>query len=404
MFLIVNVGSTSIKTRLFDHDLQSLALLNAEYGVSAGLVIRGHDVNGGSRDRQMPAVRDAEGAVSVVLSEWQEIIAEHSLTLSGIGHRIVHGGNRFDAIAPISKQMLSSIINLDAYAPLHNPLNRLGVATSGGIFPDIPQYAVFDTAFHRRIPEYAGRYAIPSKLSGKVDFYRYGFHGISCRHSLSAAAELLNREPTALNLIVLHLGGGASATAIKAGVSVDTSMGFSPTEGLIMAGRSGDLDPMIPVTLQREGWSLEQLDHLLNHDSGLRGICGESDMRSILERAELGDETAALAIDMYCYRIKKYIGAYCAVLGQVFAVIFTGGIGEHAFVIREKVMQGLDQLGFLIDPAANRREAGHNRDISLAASRSRILVIRAEEEREIARQMIEFRGTAPGNMTKGVLF
>jgi acetate kinase len=169
-------------------------------------------------------------------------------------------------------------------------------------------------------------------------------------------------------------------------------MGFSPTEGLIMAGRCGDLDPMIPVTLQREGWSAEQLDRLLNHQSGLQGICGVSDMRSILAQAEQGDEAAVLAIDMYCYRIKKYIGAYCAVLGEVSALIFTGGIGEHAPVIREKAVQGLDNLGFSIDPAANRAQAEHNRDIGASDSRSRILVIRAEEEREIARQILELSG------------
>lgn len=390
MFLIVNVGSTSIKTRLFDNDLQSLAIMAAEYGANTGLVIQGQDLNGGVRNLQIPGVCHAEAALTVLLAEWRQMIAEQPLPLSAIGHRIVHGGSRFEAITLICREILTGIAKLDAYAPLHNPLNRLGVEMSGTIFPDVPQYAVFDTAFHRRIPEYAGRYAILSKLSDKVDFYRYGFHGISCRHSLSATAKLLDRDSASLNLIVLHLGGGASATAINGGFSVDTSMGFSPTEGLIMSGRSGDLDPMIPVALLKEGWSPEQLDYMLNHESGLRGICGVSDMRSILAQASQGDDAAALAIDMFCYRIKKYIGAYCAVLGEVSAIIFTGGIGEHAPLIREKVMRGLDQLGFLIDPVANLQEAGYNRDLSIPDSRSRILVIRAEEEREIARQILEF--------------
>ncbi|MGZ8186081.1 MAG: acetate/propionate family kinase, partial [Methylobacter sp.] len=221
-------------------------------------------------------------------------------------------------------------------------------------------------------------------------FYRYGFHGISCQHSLSAAADLLDRDQATLNLIVLHLGGGASITAIRGGVSVDTSMGFSPVEGLIMSGRCGDLDPMIPLTLQRQGMSLDQLDYLLNHQSGLTGICGKTDMRDILKKAGQGEPTALLALDMYCYRIKKYIGAYCAILGEVSALVFTGGIGEHAPAIRHKILQGLDKLGFSLDLKANQRQTEQIPDISDQNSHSRILVISSEEEREIARQIAVF--------------
>lgn len=392
MLLIINVGSTTIKSRLFDKDLQALAVLNVDYGNKGGMVVQGKDAQGHAINRRFPSVGYVDAALTVFLTEWRDMIAEGNLPLVAIGHRIVHGGGKFETITPINNEILLDIAKFDAYAPLHNPLNRLGVELAGTVFPDVPQYAVFDTAFHRRIPDYAGRYAIPSQLSGNVEFYRYGFHGISCQHSLSAAAGLLDQESAALNLIVLHLGGGASITAINEGVGVDTSMGFSPTQGLIMSGRSGDLDPMIPVTLQREGWSAEQLDHMLNHESGLQGICGVSDMRAILALAEQGDAAAGLAIDMYCYRAKKYIGAYCAVLGEVSALIFTGGVGEHAPVIRERIVSGLSPLGFSIDADVNRHQAEHHRDIGGHDSRSRILVIRAEEEREIARQILEFSG------------
>lgn len=386
--LIINVGSTSVKTCLFDADLQTKAVINAAYGSDAGLVIEGTTIQGNAVSRHDNSTHDINAALTVVLEIWRQTIAENNVLLSAIGHRIVHGGSGFKTITALSQDVLNRIAELDNYAPLHNPLNRLGVIMAGKTFSDVAQYAVFDTAFHRSIPEYAGRYAIPENLSVKVDFYRYGFHGISCQHSVRTASELLGVEPSGLNLIILHLGGGASISAVRAGVSIDTSMGFSPTEGLIMATRCGDLDPMIAITLQREGRSIEQLDQLLSYKSGLLGICGDADMRVILQKAELGDTAAKLAIDMFCYRVRKYIGAYCAVLDDVDALIFTGGIGEHAPLIRHKILQGLNKLGLMIDPEANQRQADINNDISHQDSDSRILVIHAEEEREIARLVL----------------
>lgn len=389
-YLIINVGCTSIKTRLFDEGLKAIALLNADYGCAAGLDVDGMDKPGQAFRQYHAGVHDAETALGIVLRTWQQWLARDGLKVSAIGHRIVHGGDYFSAITPIDQHVLKQIAQLDSYAPLHNPLNRLGVLMAGQAFPALPQFAVFDTAFHRQIPGYAGRYAIPEHLSEPINFYRYGFHGISCQHSLTTAAQLLACAPTSLNLIILHLGGGASATAVRAGISVDTSMGFSPTEGLIMATRCGDLDPMIAITLQRQGLTVEQVDKLLNQQSGLLGICEDADMRSILQKAEHGDVKAHLAIGMFCYRIKKYIGAYCAVLDNVSALIFTGGIGENAPLIRQKIVQDLGHLGFAIDRNANQLTCQHHLDISAENSRSRILVIHAEEEREIARQMNYF--------------
>lgn len=387
-YLIINVGSTTVKSRLFDRALRLKATLNADYGSTAGLQISGQNAQGKCFNENYTEGYDAEATLRVLLKRWQQIVADNSWELSAIGHRIVHGGAEFAELTAVNTEVLKRIAGLDGYAPLHNPLNRLGVSMAGKAFPAVEQFAAFDTAFHRNIPAYAGRYAIPEKLSAKVNFYRYGFHGISCRHSVSATAELLDRAPENLNLIVLHLGGGSSATAIRNGISVDTSMGFSPTEGLIMASRCGDLDSMIPVTLQQEGMSWRQVDDLINHRSGLFGICGETDMRVILQKIDQQDAGAILALDMFCYRIKKYIGAYCAALGNVSALIFTGGIGEHAPSVREKILEGLAQLGFSLEPDANFAQSRNNRDISAPQSRARILVIPAEEELEIARQIV----------------
>ncbi|MEN9596827.1 MAG: hypothetical protein RL236_1261 [Pseudomonadota bacterium] len=363
--LIINVGSTSVKTQLFHDDLTIRASLNAGYSVTSGLSVEGINIRGEKFSHYDKNIYDAKNTLIFLYHQWQKWLSENDLNVSAIGHRVVHGGANFKKITLITPDVLAQIAKLDNYAPLHNPLNRLGIEMASTLFSKVVQFAVFDTAFHRNIPDYAGRYAIPENLSTNVDFYRYGFHGISCEHSVNAAAKLLHKSSTNLNLIILHLGGGASATVVKNGISVDTSMGFSPTEGLIMASRSGDIDPMIALTLQREGKTLDDINQLLNKQSGLNGVCGETDMRVILQRAEQGDEPCLLALNLFCYRIKKYIGAYFSVLnGNVDALIFTGGIGENAPAIRQQILENLDGLKLPV-----------------------VLVIHAEEEREIALQI-----------------
>lgn len=388
MFLIVNAGSTSIKTRLLDRDLQTLAFLDAEYHADSGLTANFRDLRGHEATERMPELCRTQEILTWIYECWQKMLAGADRRLSACGHRIVHGGSEYAAITRVDRPMLDRIGSLDAYAPVHNPLNRLGVELAFSFFPDVPQYAVFDTAFHRGMPEHVRRYAIPGQLAAGLEFYRYGFHGISCQHSLTAAAKLLDLEAESLNLIVLHLGGGASATAIRFGKSVDTSMGFSPTDGLIMAERCGDLDPMIPVTLMKQGWSPERLDRCFNHDSGLRALCGSSDMRAILAGAQQGDKASDLALNAYCYRIKKYVGAYAAILGEVSAVVFTGGIGEHAAMVRERIMAGLDRFGMVLDAATNLQNVNIDRNVGATDSPTAILVVHAEEEREIARQIL----------------
>lgn len=389
MLLIINVGSATIKTRLFDSNLREIARLNADYGGSGGVQIKGRDSRGKIIEQCIAETGTARQALSAMFAEWRKQLAEYQMPLTAIGHRIVHGGSDFASATLMSPAVSERLAGLDAYAPLHNPLNRLGVSIAESAFPLIPQYAVFDTAFHRQMPDYATHYPVPPALSRNVDFYRYGFHGISCRHSLARAADLLAKDRARINCIILHLGGGSSATAVRDGVSVDTSMGFSPAEGLMMATRSGDIDPMILLTLLREGWSADRLDRLLNRESGLLGVCGTSDMREALQQVANGDEQARLAVEIYCYRIRKTIGAFCAVLGEVDALIFTGGIGEHAPLIRQQVMEGLGQLGFMIDVEANSQRSEQDRDIGSLTGKSRILVIHAEEEREIAAQILD---------------
>jgi acetate kinase len=368
--LIVNVGSTSVKSQLFDDTLCVKATLNADYGATNGLSIEGQNLQGETFSHHDKNIHDAKNTLAFLYAQWQKWLTENDLTLLAIGHRVVHGGENFKKVTHLTQDVLAQIQKLDNYAPLHNPLNRLGIEMAGELFLNVAQFAVFDTAFHRQIPNYAGRYAIPENLSANVAFYRYGFHGISCQHSVNATAKLLTKSPENLNLIILHLGGGASATAVRNGISVDTSMGFSPTEGLVMASRSGDIDPMIAITLQREGKTIDDINQLLNKQSGLKGVCNETDMRTILQRAENGDELCELALDLFCYRIKKYIGAYFAVLnGKVDALIFTGGIGENASAIRERILSGMDGLNF-----------------------GEILVIHAQEELEIAAQIQAFEG------------
>jgi len=397
--LVINVGSTSVKTALFTGNLELKAALNASQN-STEWAIDGQGLDGCTVSASQPLSSPVATMVEGLLHNWRCLLDSAEITLTAIGHRVVHGGSDFQALTLITPSFLECLRKLDAYAPLHNPANRLGISLAGEIFPATTQFAVFDTAFHRTIPELASRYAIPPQLCATVDFHRFGFHGISCQHSLTRAASLLDCAEQALNLIILHLGGGASITALSAGKSIDTSMGFSPLEGLIMASRSGDLDSAIVLTLMLQGWSAKQLDDLLNHQSGLLGLCGETDMRTIISQANAGDGSAKLAIDMFCYRIKKYIGAYYAVLGKPHALIFTGGIGEHAPLIRANIIDGLQPLGFCLDAHAN-QTCQNNNDISQPTGDIRILVIHAEEEREIARQINNFQAATLTKQARG---
>jgi len=314
-----------------------------------------------------------------------------------VGHRVVHGGEKFSQPAIIDDAALKTIEELIPLAPLHNPANVTGIKVMRELLPAVPQVAVFDTAFHQTMPARAFHYALPAEFYRSYDVRRYGFHGTSHQYVSGEAARHLGRPLETLNLITLHLGNGASATAIERGKSIDTSMGLTPLEGLVMGTRCGDLDPAVHFYLARKtGKPFEEIEGILNKESGLKGICGLNDMREIQERSQGGDAQAELALEMFCYRVKKYIGAYYAALGSVDAVIFTGGIGENSAMVRTKACEGLSALGIIMDERRNSADAGGLREIQAKEGGIRILVIPTNEEHEIARQTVEVLGRVKG--------
>jgi acetate kinase len=303
---------------------------------------------------------------------------------------VVHGGEKFREPAVIDEATLEAIETLTDLAPLHNPANVTGIRVMRDLLPHVPQVAVFDTAFHQTMPQRAFHYAIPAEFYHAYSVRRFGFHGTSHRYVAREAARHLNIPLEQLNLITLHLGNGASAAAIEGGKCIDTSMGLTPLEGLVMGTRCGDLDPAVPFYLQRKtGKPFGEIENILNRESGLKGICGRNDMREIQRCAAGGDAQAELALDMFCYRVRKYIGAYYAALGSLDAVIFTGGIGENSAPVRARSCEGLATLGISLDEGRNTAAAGGITSIHTEQSRVRVLVIPTDEEHEIAQQTVE---------------
>ncbi|MEW5754807.1 MAG: acetate kinase [Pseudomonadota bacterium] len=367
--LVINAGSSSIKYQLIDAH-------------SGQIHVVGH------------IERIGEGEIADHRAGFARMRATlGDLMPDAIGHRVVHGGERFVQAARIDAAVIAGIRAVTPLAPLHNPANLLGIEIMRELFPTVPQVAVFDTAFHHTLPEHAFRYALPEDCYDKHQVRRYGFHGTAHQALVRQAAEFLRRPVSELNLITLHLGNGASVAAIERGRCIDTSMGMTPLEGLVMGSRCGDLDPAIPGYLARSmNLTSDQIDDLLNHHSGLLGLCGSRDMRAILAREAQGDARAHLAVTLFCYRVRKYIGAYLAVLGPLDAVVFSGGIGEHAFEIRRRCCAGLEHLGIEIDDEKNLQRAQPPAAIHASDSRIQILVLPADEEREIARQTVDCLG------------
>lgn len=293
----------------------------------------------------------------------------------------------------VDDAVLAEIERLVPLAPLHNPANLAGIRTARRLNPDVPQVAVFDTAFHTTMPEHAARYAIDLKTAEEHRIRRYGFHGTSHAYVSRRTAELLGRDPADVNVIVLHLGNGASASAVAGGRCVETSMGLTPLEGLVMGTRSGDIDPAVVFHLSRvAGMPVEDIDALLNQRSGLAGLCGDNDMREVLRRVDEGDEEARLAFDVYVHRLKKYIGAYFAVLGRVDAIAFTAGVGENAAPVRAAAVAGLSGLGPEVDERLNSARAHGPRLISPQYARVAVAVVPTDEELEIASQAFALLG------------
>ena len=364
--LVLNAGSSTLKFQVISTDLDAISQ-NRDQRLKQGSV----DVDGSS-------IHDAVG----------KVLHELSVDIHSVGHRVVHGGERFSESAVITGEVLEEIRACIELAPLHNPKNIEGIEAVQKFFgPQTPQVAVFDTAFHHRIPKHAFLYAIPYRFYERYQIRRYGFHGTSHRYVAHRYRVLrrVTREET--NIISLHLGNGCSAAAIQAGYPIDTSMGMTPLEGLVMGTRSGDLDPSLVTFIgEREKLSPEKVEALLNNESGLLGISGISnDMRRLQQS---GNEQARLAIDIFCYRIKKYIGAYLAAMDRTDAVVFTGGIGEHAAQIREQICRGLEWAGLTIDAQRNAELIGKEGQITTDDSRLPAYCIPTDEELLIARDTV----------------
>jgi acetate kinase len=392
LILVINSGSSSIKFQLLqmkDESLQLSGLLERIGEQQAELSL---SLGDGSTQRERVDARSHEQGMTTILDALKaSALLTEAQPLGAIGHRVVHGGETFRAPVLLDAASIEQIRDCIPLAPLHNPANLAGIEACRRLFPGLPQVAVFDTAFHQDMPESAWRYAVPDDWYRDYGVRRYGFHGTSHAYVARQAAAWLRRPPEQCNLITLHLGNGASISAIEQGRCRDTSMGMTPLEGLVMGSRSGDIDPAIPAYLQRRaGLSAEQVDAALNKTSGLQALCGDNDMRRILQRVDAADPQAQLALDIYCQRIRKYIGAYLAELGRVDALVFTGGIGEHAAPVRSMICADLDNLGIRLDAAANSDANGavaaihHSSDGATGAIP--VLVIRTNEELEIARQ------------------
>ncbi|MCB0198983.1 MAG: acetate kinase [Anaerolineae bacterium] len=390
--LVINSGSSSIKYQCFDMATPTVLAtgLVERIGEPAGRLI--HRPAGGpavQRDGVIPTHRDGLAQVVELLLDGNHGVIESPDEITAVGHRVVHGGERFSAPTVIDDDVRQTIRDLSPLAPLHNPPNLVGIEVATELFPDAVQVAVFDTAFHQTMPPEAYRYAIPTALYDEHKIRAYGFHGTSHQYVSDVAARHLGKPATDTNLITIHLGNGCSITAVRGGQSVDTSMGFSPLPGLIMGTRSGDIDPAVVFFLSEQlGMPVSQIDRVLNKQSGLLGLAGANDLRDIQRRHEEGDEAATLALTMYTYRIKKYIGAYFAALGRVDALVFTAGVGQNSALVRQMACDGLGALGVRLDDAKNAAAAGDISEIQAVDSPVCVLVIATNEELEIARQTV----------------
>ncbi|MQS07576.1 acetate kinase [Streptomyces alkaliphilus] len=390
--LVLNSGSSSVKYQLVDPtDRSRPAAGIVERIGERGSRLRHTTADGARRTREEP-MPDHRAALKAMAAELAaDGLGFDSPGLVAVGHRVVHGGRRFTEPTLVTPEVEAEIERLVPLAPLHNPANLTGIRTARTLNPNLPQVAVFDTAFHTTIPEAAARYAIDTGVADAHRIRRYGFHGTSHAHVSRACARLLGRDPSEVNVIVLHLGNGASASAVAGGRCVETSMGLTPLEGLVMGTRSGDVDPAVIFHLSRvAGMSVDAIDDLLNRRSGLIGLCGDNDMREIRRRIDEGGEDgerARLAFEVYVHRLRKYVGAYTAVLGRVDAIAFTAGVGENSAEVRAAVVAGMEEgLGPVVDPERNARREDGPRIISPEYARVAVAVVPTDEELEIAVQ------------------
>lgn len=381
--LTINAGSSSIKYKAFKVENQQITPLLSGLieGIGESEGLWHHSKH--AKETTKKTFKAHDESFHSLADKLHQELKDHPI--EGVGHRVVHGGELYFAPTVITPEVLKKIRALAHLAPIHNPINALGIQFAQQYFPQAQHIAVFDSGFHHSMPQYVHQYAINSEIANRYQIKRYGFHGINHEYVAIQAAAYLQKPMKNCNFITLHLGNGASACLIKQGKSFDTSMGMTPLAGLVMGTRCGDIDPAIPLYLQQQGMTAMQVDDFLNKQSGLKGIAGENDMRRLIANALAGDQAAELAIEMYVYAIQKTIGAYSSQVATLDALIFTGGVGENAALIRERVIARLKHMDFALDLTANSSHGDENCRL-ISNSGKPILVIRGDEEAFIAKK------------------
>ncbi|MDW7645981.1 MAG: acetate kinase [Desulfuromonadales bacterium] len=385
--LALNCGSSSLKYQLFDWERKEVIAKGMVERVTIGDSFIVHEVPGRETYREEYECPDHKVAMHLIiktLTDKTHGVVSDLNKISAVGHRVVHGGEKFTRSVRIDDEVLNAIKDVQHLAPLHNPPNIAGIEAAQAVLPNVPHVAIFDTAFHQTMPQHAYIYPLPYEWYEKYGVRRYGFHGTSHLYVSKRAAVLLDKAPKDCNIITMHIGNGVSHCAIKGGVSVDTTMGLTPLEGAVMGTRCGDIDPAIPAfIMDQEGFNPREIDSILNKKSGIYGITGQfTDRRDVIEGAEKGDERCQLALEIEAYRLKKYIGTYAAAIGGIDAVVFTAGVGEMAWLIREKALEGLEFMGILLDKEKNRNTMTRKREtvITKPDSKIKVFVIPTDEE------------------------
>jgi acetate kinase len=385
--LALNCGSSSVKYQLFDWKKKEVIAKGMVERVIIGDSFIIHEVPGRETYREESECPDHQVAIDFIiktLSDPKHGVLTDINQISAIGHRVVHGGEKFTCSVMIDEQVLNAVKEVQHLAPLHNPPNIAGIEAAQALLPNVPHVAIFDTAFHQTMPEHAYLYPLPYEWYKQYGVRRYGFHGTSHLYVSKRAAVLLNKASKDCNIITMHIGNGVSHTAIRNGISVDTSMGLTPLEGAVMGTRCGDIDPAIPAfMMQKENLSAKEIDGILNKKSGVLGITGQfTDRRDVIENALSGDKRCQLALDIETYRLRKYIGAYMAAIGKLDAVVFTAGVGEMGWPIREKTIEGLEHLGICLDKERNKSAMTRKRETLITTDDSpvKVYVIPTDEE------------------------
>lgn len=392
--LVVNAGSSSIKYQLIDMKTEQplSSGIVERIGLEEGVITHKTFVNGEEKkiEETFPIPNHTVGLkrVAELLTDKDMGVIADPTEIQAVGHRLVHGGESFTKTVVITDEVKSKVKELFPLAPLHNPANLIGVEVAETVFPNATQVGVFDTAFHQTMPDVAFRYAVPNEMYTEMGIRKYGFHGTSHKYVSGKAIEYLANKKA--KIVTIHLGNGASMAAVDAGVCKDTSMGLGPICGLIMGTRSGDIDPAIIFYLaEQKGYSVEKIKNMVNKESGMQGLTGNSDMRDVVARYSKGDKEAILAYEMYAYRIKQFIGNYAAAMNGLNAIVFTAGIGENDVVIRQLVCENMDYFGITLDEEKNKMRSKQVHEINSKDSKTKVLVIPTNEELEIAKQSFE---------------